>query len=305
MKKKIIFTITFIYIFTINTVFSFENKILFKINNEIITSVDIFFEAEYLKLLNKNLENLDNEKIFEISKNSLIREKIKIIELSKYTDNFNIDQKYYNLIMRDFLKKLDFESIDKFKKYINEKDIDIQTIEKKIQIELLWNKLILDKFSKNVKIDQNEIENSIKKKKIQKEYLLSEIVFDIKENETFEEKLNSILKTSNEQNFSEAALIYSLSDTSNNGGKLGWIKDGILSKQIREELTIRNIGEITNPITIPGGFLILYVENIKEIEIKIDIEKEIKNIIEKKTNSQLNQISNVYLNKIKKKYSNK
>ena len=91
-----------------------------------------------------------------------------------------------------------------------------------------------------------------------------------------------------------------MSDTSNNGGKLGWIKDGILSKQIREELTIRNIGEITNPITIPGGFLILYVENIKEIEIKIDIEKEIKNIIEKKTNSQLNQISNVYLNKIKK-----
>ena len=112
--------------------------------------------------------------------------------------------------------------------------------------------------------------------------------------------MKSILKTSNEKNFSEAALIYSLSDSSKNGGKLGWIKEDILSKEIREEITMRNIGETTRPITIPGGFLILYIENIKEIEIKLDFEREIKNIIEKKTNTQLNQMSNVYLNKIKK-----
>ena len=130
--------------------------------------------------------------------------------------------------------------------------------------------------------------------------MLSEIVFDLKKNQKLDEKLKSILKTFNEKNFSEAALIYSLSDSSNNGGKLGWIKESILSKQIKEEIMKRNIGEITKPLTIPGGFLILYIENIKEIEIQIDFEKEIKNIIEKKTNAQLNRISNVYLNKIKK-----
>ena len=63
---------------------TFENKILFKINNEIITSLDLLDEIEYIKLLNKQLVKLDNEKIFEIAKNSAIREKIKIIELSKF-----------------------------------------------------------------------------------------------------------------------------------------------------------------------------------------------------------------------------
>ena len=106
-----------------------------------------------------------------------------------------------------------------------------------------------------------------------------------------------------EKNFSEAALIFSLSDSSNNGGKIGWIKEEMLSKQIKNELTILNINEITSPITIPGGFLLLYIEDLRETEIKLDFEKEIK-IIERKTNTQLDRLSNVYLNKLKK-YTNK
>ena len=60
------------------------------------------------------------------------------------------------------------------------------------------------------------------------------------------------------------------------------------------------IGEFTKPIVIPGGFLILYIENLREIKRDINFEREINNIIEKKTNDQLNQFSNIYINKIKK-----
>ena len=69
-----------------------ENKILFKVNNEIITSIDIINEIEYLSLLNNNLKSLDKEKIFEIAKNSLLREKIKTIELSKTVKISEIEQ---------------------------------------------------------------------------------------------------------------------------------------------------------------------------------------------------------------------
>ncbi len=300
MKNKIILAITLIYFFITNTTFSFENKILFKINNEIITSVDIFFEAEYLKLLNKNLEKLDNEKVFEISKNSIIREKIKIIELSKYTDNFNIEKKYYDFLMRDFLKKLDFENIDEFKNYINDKDLEIEKIEKKIQIELLWNKLIYDKFSNDVKIDKKKIDEEIYKSSFQKEFLLSEILFNLELNENLENKLNKIKNEIQTNGFENAALLYSMSATANNGGKLNWIKLNSLNNKIKKNILNIDIGNYTNPIVIPGGFLILKVENIRETKIDRDINKQREIIYNDIANKQLNQFSNIYFNKVKK-----
>ena len=60
-----------------------ENKILIKLNNEIITTVDISNEINYLKVFNENINELENEKILNIAKNSIIRDKIKKIEILK------------------------------------------------------------------------------------------------------------------------------------------------------------------------------------------------------------------------------
>ena len=300
IKKKIYFLFLSFLIIVSSAALSKENKILLKLDNEIITTVDILNEIKYLTILNKNFSQNKKKKKIEIAKNSLIRQKLKYIEILKYRKNLEIEKNIFEQIIQQYFLNFQIKTINEYEAFFKNEDLNPGFVKEKIIIETLWNKLIFEKFSKNVKIDQNEIKNIINKKKTQKEYLLSEIVFDIKKNEKLDEKLKSIFKIFNEKNFSEAALFFSLSDSSNNGGKLGWIKESALSKQIREEITMRNIGEITKPITIPGGFLILYIENIKEIEIKIDLEKEIKNIVEKKTNNQLNQISNVYLNKIKK-----
>ena len=160
--------------------------------------------------------------------------------------------------------------------------------------------MIYEKFSKNVKINKLEIEENIKKKKLQKEFLLSEIVFTVEENKSLNEKVKLINKIIIEKNFSEAALNYSISDTASNGGKLGWIKEEILNNKIKNEIKITNVGKFTKPIVIPGGFLILNIEDIRETEKNIDVAKEIKNIIEQKTNDQLNRLSNIYINKLKK-----
>ena len=54
-----------------------EIKILYKINDDVITSYDVENESNYLKTLNKNLENLPNKELMETAIQSLIREKIK------------------------------------------------------------------------------------------------------------------------------------------------------------------------------------------------------------------------------------
>ena len=280
--------------------YAVENKILFKVNNKIITSIDIFTEIEYLSLINKNLNNLKEENIFEIAKNSIIREKIKIIELSKYIKDFEVEKKYYDLLFNDFINKIGLKTQDELKELIINKSIKIDSIEKKLKIELLWNQLIINKYSKDVRINKLKIKEEILKNNFQTEYLISEIVFNLEKNQKLDTKFSKIKNEIKSSGFSNASLMYSISNSANNGGKLGWIKLGSLNPKIKKQILNSNTGDITDPIVIPGGFIILKIENKKETKIITDIDKEIEIIAKEVGNKQLNQFSNIYFNKIKK-----
>ena len=296
---KLILALIFYLGFSVNG-FTIENKILFKVNNEIITSVDVLNEIKYLNLLNKNLKNFDNNKIYEVATNSIIKNKVKENELRKFFKKFDVDKKYLNEITIKYFDKFDIYSIEELQNLLQKNNLSLEEIQKKITIQILWNNLIFQKFSKNVKIDKKLIKKEISKKEIQEEFLISEIVFNIKENETLEKKLIIIKNEIIKNNFSNAAILYSISDTAINGGKVGWVSLNSLSKKIRDQLNNLKVGEITNPIQIPGGFIILKIENKKENIVKINIEKEFEKIIKIKTNEQLNQFSNIYYNKVEK-----
>lgn len=298
--KKTLILICFFLIFVSQKNYAFENKILFKVNNEVITSVDILNEINYLNLINQNIKNLEKKEIFEISKNSLIKEKIKLIELSKYFDNFNIEKKHYDLLMSDFLKKINLTSIQQLKNYLSSKNVSYENVEKKIKTEFFWNQLILGKFSKDIKIDKEKIRNQISKNKFQKEYFISEILFNLEKNEKLNLKFKKIKKEIKTNGFEKAALLYSISNSVSNNGNVGWIKENSLSQKIKMELLNVEVGKISNPIVVPSGFLVLKIKDIRETKIKLDIDKELEFIINQIANKQLNQFSNIYLNRLKK-----
>ena len=279
---------------------SIENKILFKVNNEIVTSLDILHELKYLQTINKEFETIKNEEAFQISKNSLIREKIKEIEIKKIVREIKFKDKILDNLILKYFKELKITSIPEFEKFFLSKDIDPNKIRKKITIEVLWNELIYKKYQKNIKINKQLIVDYLKKNDKQLEFLISEILFNISENEDLDSKFNLINNSIEKNNFSQAALVYSISETANKGGKLGWVKESILSKNILIELKKLKIGEHTDPILVPGGFLILRLLDLREISKNFDLNKEIKKIVNEKTNQQLNRFSNIYFNKIKK-----
>jgi len=279
---------------------SSENKILFKVNNEIITSLDILNELQYLQIINKEFKNIKKEEAFQISKNSLIREKIKAIEIKRIFKEFKIKDKILNNLILNYFKEFKITSIPEFEKFFLNNNIDPNVIRKKIKLEMMWNQLIYRKYQKNVKINKQLIVDNLKKNDKQSEYLISEILFDINENENLNDKFNDINNSIEKNDFSQTALIYSISNTANKGGKLGWVKETILSKKIYNELKKLKIGEHTNPILVPGGFLILKLLDLREIKKDFDLNKEIKKIVDEKTNQQLNRFSNIYFNKVKK-----
>ncbi len=288
------------FIFLSNNALSLENKILFKVDNEIITSLDLLDEIKYLNLTNNNINNLSQEKIFEISKNSIIREKIKLIELNKRFENFNVEEKYFNFLIEGLIKKLNLENLIEFKTYLNERNINYENIKKKIKIEILWNQLIYTKFSKDVRIDKEKIKKEIAKNNFQKEFLFSEILFTLEKNQKLDKKILKIKNDINLNGFENAALIHSISTSAENGGKLNWIKSNSLNKKIKKFVLNKEVGSLTDPIVVPGGFLILKIEDIREAKILNNIDEELKLVENEMVNKQLNQFSNIYFNKVKK-----
>ena len=276
-----------------------ENKILFKINDQIITSIDLLNEINYLKATNNEFKNTNEIQSYEIAKNSLIREKIKEIELINLIDKIEVDDEILNKIIQNNFNYLNIKTLSDFNTYFKKNKINPLDVKKKISIELLWNQLIFSKYKDKVKINIEDLRNQILNEK-QTELLLSEILFELEKDEKVDEKYNLIKETINQENFKKAVLLYSISNSSKNEGKIGWVRQTTINKKILNEIKKININEYTKPIVVPGGFLILKVEDKREIKTNINLEKELKSAIDKAQNQQLSQYSNIYLNKVRK-----
>ena len=274
-------------------------SIIYKINQEIITSIDIENEEAYLISLNNQLENLDKKKRYLLAKNSILREYIKRIEISKY---FILDQKdpIIEKVINDFIIKLNLENRSAFEEHLANYNLTIDDIKKKIEIETIWNQLIYEKYSNQLKIDEKKFEEKIKNQKNLKTlFSLSEIIFNKSGDQKLDDKVDIINQSINEIGFKNTANIYSISDSAKFGGDIGWIDKKNLSKNILIVLEQINTNEHTTPIPITNGFLILKLKEIKSEESEINFDEELNKMIRYETDRQLNTYSKIYYNKIK------
>ena len=296
------FLIILFLFFAFSGVKAMESKIIHKIGNEIITNIDIKREFKYLIALNNTLKELSKEKILNISNESIIREKIKKIEILKNFKEIKLDEEYYEILLKNIYLRLNIKSINEFEIYLKDYDLTINDIKTKITIDALWNELIIQKYKGRISINETKIKKEIiKNSKIQsKEYQLSEIIFEVTNKEEILNKYNEVIKSINEIGFENSAAIYSFSESAKVGGDIGWINKNSLNDKIKENINSLQIGEITKPIVLSNGILVLKLINIKNLVTTIDIENEFKKAINYERNRQLNQYSKIYYNKIKK-----
>jgi len=299
--KKIFFYFFLLFIFS--TLIKADNKITIEvqIGNEIITNIDVENEKRYLIALNNNLKNIPKKQLHILSKNSIIREKIKKIELLKFYD-FNKADKYTDDLLKDFFTRIGFNSLEEFNAYLITFNLDIKDIAEKLKIETLWNELIFNKFKDQVYINKEELKkkvNNQKNKNTFVEYNLSEILFLLNSSEKLEDKYNLILKNIEESGFKNSANIFSISESSKFGGEIGWINESQLNELFLKEISSIDINGLTKPIQTSGGYLILKLNEKRKKEEKIDLEKALNYMIIKEKNRQLSQFSLIYFNKIK------
>ena len=298
MNKLTLLFFLFLIIGYSNLLKSDEVKIITKIDNEIITNIDIEKEYKYLISLNKDYQKLEKDKIYRFAKSSLLREKIKEIELKKYF-KLGVRDTFLNNRIGELYKKNGFLSTEDFQNYLKSFDLKIEDVAKKIEIELKWNKLIYDKYKNKIVVNE-----AILKKKIIDEsqnknmYNLSELIFSIEN----KEKINEVTKSINEIGFEKTVLIYSKAESRQKSGNLGWINELSLSKSILKELKKTKISGVTNPIKIQNAILIIKLNDKKRVDTSsINLDDNLRELIKFETNKQLNIFSAIYFEKIKDK----
>ena len=197
------------------------------------------------------------------------------------------------------------KNYNEFKKYLsNKKTYSADEIKEKLKIEILWNQLIYEIYNRQVSIDENGLLKRVNNEKnIIKEYLLYEIFFRVENSENSNEKKEKILSSISDIGFNNTANLYSISESSSYGGKIGWVKETNLSEIIKIELEKIDIGQHSKILQIGNNFLILKIADKKSSNKIIDKKARLEELKKFEVNRQLNLYSNMHFNKIKINYS--
>ena len=276
-------------------------RILMKIDNQIITNYDLEKEANYLLALNPSLKEIDKKKLMTISKRSLVKEKIRKNEILKYK-TLNKENAQIETVLNRLALSLDFENQDQFQEYLKKFDLSIDDLKEKIEIENEWKNLVYAKYFNSVKINKSDLTRKIEKMNERKfliEYNLSEILFTKKKNFLIEDQVYEIKESIKKIGFENTANLFSVSDSSKIGGKIGWVKENNLSEEINKSLKKIKANSYSEPIRVGNNFLILKINEIKQVPIVVDKKKELNKIVMIETTKQLDRFSNIFYNKIK------
>jgi len=301
MIKKIFIFVAIINLLSSTLIAEDRYEIVVSIDNKVITNFDIQKEINYLLALNPSLNNLPKKQIYEIAKESLVREEIKEKEILKYY-NINYKDPELSLLIENIYNRLNIANENEFNKYLSNFDLSIEIISAKLAIEKAWNRLIFEKFNQFINLDElrlkKELEKNLSQPQTQNRYLISEILFQSKDDKEYQEILRNIKKTIEENSFETAATIYSISDSSKNGGEIGWVNKNEISDTIYNVLNKLSIGQFTQPIKIASGFLIIYLNDIKKEEQEFNVDEELKKMIISEKNRQFNEFSIIHFKKI-------
>ena len=272
-----------------------------KIDNEIITSHDIEQEINYLKALNPRLNQINKDELLIVAKKSVIKEFIKRKEIEKYK-KLNLESPQISNVLSNLIQNLNLQNEDELKSYLNNFNFSLEELKRKIEIENEWKNLIYSKYIKVVKINEKELIDKIEMSSNEKfllEYNLSEIVFANMASDSLNQLFEDLQESIKKNGFENTANLYSISESSKVGGKIGWVKKNSLSDIIIENLKDLNVDEYSAPLKINNNYFIFKINDIRKIEIEIDKKKELDKMIFIETSKQLDKFSNIFYNKIK------
>lgn len=300
--KNIIFLILapFIYFETLNA--DMNDSLFMTIGDKPITQSDLVNEIKLILILtNQSYSDDKRDQLHKIAIESTVKRTVKLIELER--------NNYFNFNQEDFEKELNrlasniFVDLETLKNICQTNELDFSIVENQVKIELYWNSLIFEMYKNQVSINPKQIEERIKliqnEKKIE-EYLISEIVIKTDEKNKIESEIENLRSKIKAEGFENVARNISISESSIQGGDLGWLNENIVSDKVKSALSKTPVGSISEPVILSEGILIFMVRDKRSVDMNLSVE-EIKNqIVHSEKNKILNMHSKSHFDKVRR-----
>jgi len=302
MFKKIFFALVFLL--QSQTLFAdISNKIVLTVGNLPITLYDLKQEVKLLSILNPGkLENESVEDLQNLGIESLTIKKIKEQEIKKEQLDNTENEEFVEYEISRILESLNMDK-QTLERVLAKNQLEIDDLKNHILIQIKWNRLVYAIYQNKIKIDEESVNRKVEEYSMKKnsyyEYLLSEIIVPVSDSQNPNEVYQKIKGRLLSEKFENVAREISISQTRDAGGKVGWVNEKTMAEIVIKKIKDLNVGEITSPLLIPEGIMIIKLNNKREIKNEINKDQLKRQIILNERDKILTTYSKMYLNKLK------
>lgn len=300
--KKIFFCITILLFLSEKTSAVIKDSLFATVGDKAITQSDIINEIKLTLILTGTKFSENKKKQLEaMAIKSTIKRNIKQIEIEKY-NNLKFSQEDVDNELKNIINRL---NVDKkiLGNILENNGLSLLYIINNIKTELLWNSLIFELYKNRLSINVNEIEDQLKiivnKKEIE-EFLLSEIVINVVTQDKLVDKIKEVKDAINKDGFENVAMNLSISDSSMNGGDIGWVSENVMTDEFKSEIFKTPIGHISKAILLPNGILFFKVKDKRKVKSFNSLEEEKNRLVDAEKNKILNMHSLSHYDNLKK-----
>ena len=302
MFKKIFFAL--IFLLQSQTLFAdISNKIVLTVGSLPITLYDLKQEVKLLSILNPGkLENESIEDLQSLGIESLTIKKIKEQEIKKNKLDNTEDEEFIEYEISRVLKSLNMDK-PALERVFAENQLEISDLKNHISIEIKWNRLVYGMYQNKIKIDEKSVNKKVEEYSMKEnsydEYFLSEIIVPVSDSQNPNDVYQKVKSRLFSEKFENVAREISISQTRDAGGEVGWVNEKTIAEIVIKKIKDLNVGEITSPILIPEGIMIIKLNNKREIKNEINKDQLKRKIILNERDKILATYSKMYLNKLK------
>ena len=161
-------------------------------------------------------------------------------------------------------------SLDQFRAALERDGLSLDTAREQIRREMVISRVRQRRIGERIQVSKQEVENflasDLGKMQLSEEYRLANILIPVPESadSTAIQAAEKIARDTYEQlqngaDFAKLAVSRSASENALEGGDMGWRKAAQLPPPFDTEVSTMNVGDFTQPVRTPPGFILLKV----------------------------------------------
>jgi peptidyl-prolyl cis-trans isomerase SurA len=239
------------------------------VNGHVITGTDVDHRAALVVLANDG--RISPEEMGRVRAQvlrNLIDEALQV--QAAEAKEIKVDQKEIDAYFNEYAKNFS-QSPEAFKEYLKKVGSSDKSLKEQIRAEFAWRRLQSRQIEPFVNVSQEEVQAMIDRMnatKGQQEYNVSEIFISgtsetqaqtLTNAQTIVERIRQGLP------FAVAAQQTSEASTRGVGGDLSWVRAEQLPDALSEAVKVLPVGQVSNPIPVPGGYSILLVKDARRV----------------------------------------